>query len=164
MVKITNLRTIICQCGHAFSTEDVRPPLLTMQAALGYYQKGFYGGNIQRFSKAKCACGREYVLYLKQIRQGWQVKDMGLLSEANIVDVSIESRSEEPVEMQPQMEMVANKGDNFASAGAFIEQVKSLRAPELKQMCVEKEIPVSPVLQKREVYIEKLINHMFGAS
>ncbi len=168
MVKITNLLTIKCKCGYAFSAQDVKAPLLTMQAALGYFQKGFYGGNIQRFSKAQCLCGRTYVLYLKQIRQGWQVKDMALLSDVPNAGVNMESEIGNVVESQEiagakdQVMMDDNAGDNFETAASFIEEVKSKRAPELKEMCVEKGIPVSPVLQKREVYLEKLINQMFG--
>jgi hypothetical protein len=128
-----------------------------MQAALGYYQKGFYGGNIQRFSKVKCECGRTYVLYLKQVRQGWQVKDMALLSDVQNDDVNMESEIKADVE-----QVIMETKDNFESAAAFLEDVKAKRAMDLKEMCIEREIPVSPVLQKREVYLEKLINHMFG--
>lgn len=64
-----NLRTTVCKCGYEFGTKDIKPPFTVPEA-------GFYGGRVKKFSKAVCGCGKAYTLYLKPIRQSWEVIDV----------------------------------------------------------------------------------------
>ncbi|MFT9498254.1 hypothetical protein [Anaerosolibacter sp.] len=57
-----NLRTTKCECGYVFTDKDVKPPL--MDVSMLKNQKNFYGGTVKKLCKAKCQCGKEYLLYL----------------------------------------------------------------------------------------------------
>lgn len=71
-----NLRTTKCKCGYEITNKDIIPPLMNMEEAKGYYDPNFYGGNISKFAKAKCKCGKVYLTYLKTENNGYIVKDM----------------------------------------------------------------------------------------
>jgi len=58
------LNSIICPiCGRQFSLKDVGIPKGFL-STFGYEERNFYGGNADKFSRAKCC--REYYLYFKE--------------------------------------------------------------------------------------------------
>lgn len=68
-----HLSTRMC-CGHLFTAEDIKPPLLTQRDVFGQHDVNLYGGNVHRFSNAECPkCGKACLLWLNQCGQTWRV-------------------------------------------------------------------------------------------
>jgi hypothetical protein len=76
IIQVKNLRTVICECGHTFTNRDIKSPLVNMELVIGHYEPNFYGGNVKKFARAKCECGKEYWLYLGQLNGNYFVKDI----------------------------------------------------------------------------------------
>ncbi len=64
-----NLRSLFCPCGYEFGTADIKPPFTKPPV-------NFYGGRVKRFSEALCGCGKRYKLYIRPVRQSWEVLDI----------------------------------------------------------------------------------------
>ncbi|HYD91738.1 MAG TPA: hypothetical protein VEA37_09665 [Flavobacterium sp.] len=68
-----HLNTTKC-CNHTFTGNDVTPPLLNQEQVFGSYDPNLYGGNVEKFTKAKCPeCGRSLLLWLKPEDQRYKV-------------------------------------------------------------------------------------------
>jgi hypothetical protein len=76
--NIVNFRRTTCpRCDRQMTNSDVKPPLLSQTHIFGTHDNNFYGGNVTRFCIAKCECGQELVLYLKNVSGGYGIHDVG---------------------------------------------------------------------------------------
>lgn len=67
-----HLATTVCDCGHEFTTSDIRPPLQRVP-------NGYFGSSVDRTSDTECpGCGKAYSLLIKQTGQTWRVRSIAL--------------------------------------------------------------------------------------
>lgn len=60
-----------CGCGNKFTLKDI-----TKLEKIN--QPGFYGNVLNHYSHARCKkCGRDVLLFLKQVGQTWEIIDIG---------------------------------------------------------------------------------------
>jgi len=69
---MNHLNTVSC-CGHTFTAQDIKPPLMTAEKAFGKKER-MYGGRATWFANANCPeCGKEYVLWLEPKAPNYRV-------------------------------------------------------------------------------------------
>lgn len=70
VIALENLKRTTCECGYQFTPRNISIPLRPVP-------KGFYNGNVKRFSDAICPeCLEAYVLWIRPTGQSWKVVTM----------------------------------------------------------------------------------------
>jgi hypothetical protein len=92
---MNHLNTVSC-CGHTFTAQDIKPPLMTAEKAFGTRER-MYGGRAKWFANANCPeCGKEYVLWLEPKAPNYRVLT---ISERESEEKPRRGRRPQPVEV-----------------------------------------------------------------
>jgi len=79
------LNTTVCECGTQITGKQIKPPLM-IPSDVGIHDVNFYGGNVKRVSFGQCECGKEYVLLLRAVNNGYDIIDMAKREENAVAD------------------------------------------------------------------------------
>ena len=113
-LKLRNRKT--CDCGHEFTNQDVRPPIIINK------DYRYYGGRVECYTKAICPkCGQEVYLLLESYDNRYRVIDIGtdskpIIFEEPIQEVPKEESKEEMQEVKEETQFKCEKcGREFKS-------------------------------------------------
>lgn len=80
---------IECDCGYNFTLKDIKE-------LCNLNQDGFYGNIVKHYSKTNCPhCGKEIILFLKQVGQTWEIFDIAIEKENQTTKIDTRTNTEQ---------------------------------------------------------------------
>ena len=119
---MSHLNTKSC-CGHTFTAQDIKSPLMSQKEALGTNDPHLYGGNAQRFAYTQCPeCEKEYILWLKRQAPSYKVLT---ISHKNGEDADNDEADFDKMNAKQLRKYLNDKGVSFFK-GAKEEELREL--------------------------------------